>query len=276
MSSESPRWAVILGVSAGTGAATARAVARDAGMSVFGMHRGNFAADAEALAAELRGLGRQVVLHVGDAGTAEGTCQGSDVLLRVAGPRSVGLFVHSIAAASVGHFLPGHGDAFHPKQFEKTFDYMAHSFAYWAQALVERDLLAPQARLFGLSNSLHDSQLHNTGLIAASKAALEMYVRYLAMELGPQGHRVNLLKFGTVITPALRRVLGDEAMTRLEQAHREMIPAGRMSTVDEVGRLLALLASNDVCAWFNGATIDFTGGMALRLLDLVLHPERRR
>jgi NAD(P)-dependent dehydrogenase (short-subunit alcohol dehydrogenase family) len=265
------RWAVILGVSAGTGAAAARAVARTANMNVFGVHRGNFAAAAAALEAEIRGFGRRAHMHVADAGTAAGARSGAETLLALAGPRSIGMFLHSIAAASVGHFT-GEG-AFHPKQFEKTFNYMAHSFVYWTQALIELDLLAPGARLFGLTNSLHDSQLHNTGMIAASKAALEMYIRYLATELGPLGYRVNLLKFGTVVTPALRRVLGERAMQRLEAAHREMIPAGRMCTLEEVAELLALLASSEECAWFNGATIDFTGGMTLRLLDLVLRPD---
>jgi NAD(P)-dependent dehydrogenase (short-subunit alcohol dehydrogenase family) len=267
------RWAVVLGVSSGTGAAVARAVAAHPGMNVFGVHRGNFPAEARALESEIRGLGRRAVLHVGDAGTAEGARRSADKLRESAGPRSVGLLVHSIAGASVGHFLPTQDAGFHQKQFEKTFNYLAHSFAYWAQTLHELDLLAPGARLFGLTNSLHDSQLNNTGLIAASKAALEMYVRYLAMEMGPLGYRVNLLKFGTVITPALARVLGPRAMEHLEEVHRRMIPAGRMCTLDEVGRLLALLATSEDTAWFNGATIDFTGGMTLRLLDLVLQPE---
>ena len=57
---------------------------------------------------------------------------------------------------------------------------------------------------------------------------------------------------------------------RLEAAHARMNPAGRMCTVQEVGRFVSVLVGDDV-DWFNGATIDFTGGMTLRLLDLVLN-----
>jgi NAD(P)-dependent dehydrogenase (short-subunit alcohol dehydrogenase family) len=262
---------VILGVSSGSGAAIARALAHDPGLHVFGVHRGNFADMADALAADVRAMGRKAVLHVGDGGTAEGAKQIGAVLRETAGPRSVRMFVHSIAAASVGHFLPTRGAPFHPKQFEKTFNYMAHSFAYWAQSLYELDLLAPGARLLGLTNVLHESLLHNAGLISAAKAALEMYVRNLALELGPFGYRVNLLKFPTVATPALGKLLGAEAMQRLEAAHREMTPAGRMCTLEEVGGFVSVLA-RDETEWFNGATIDFTGGMTLRLLDIVLKP----
>jgi len=272
---ESPRWAVILGVSGGTGAAIARAVARDPGMHLFGVHRGHFTETAGTLEDTVRGCGLKVVMHVADAGTADGARAGAAALHDVAGPRSVGLFVHSIAAASVGHFLSTHNDAFHPRQFEKSFDYMAHSFVYWAQQLFERDLLAPGARLLGLTNMFHESLLHNCGIIAATKAALQMYIRHLALELGPFGHRVNLLKFPTVMTPALGRMLGPKAMEHVEAVHRDMIPAGRMCTVEEVGSFVSLLMREEA-AWLNGATIDFTGGMTLRLLDLILKPDYKQ
>lgn len=267
----SERWAVILGVSSGTGAAIARAVARDAGLHVFGVHRGHFPDGAAAVENDVRAAGRQALLHVGDGGTAEGVQQCAAALRAAVGPRRVALMVHALTGASLGHFVSSRGAAFHPRQFEKTFNYMAHSFAYWAQALHDGELLAPGARLLGLTNVLHESLLHNCGLVAASKAALEMYVRHLAIELGPLGHRVNLLKFGTVVTPALRTVLGAEAMQRLADAHREMIPAGRMCTLEEVADLVSLLLREE-SAWFNGATIDFSGGMTLRLLDLILRP----
>ena len=266
------RWAVILGASTGSGAAIARAVARDPGLHVFGVHRGHFAKEAEVLEDELRALGRRVFLHVADAGDAEGALAGATLVREVAGPHSVALMVHALSGASLGHFLSTSGDALHPRQFEKTFNYLAHSFVYWARALHDLDLLAPSARLLGLTNLLHDSLLHNCGLIAAAKAALQMYVRHLALELGPHGHRVNLLKFGSIITPALERMLGPEGVARLDAAVREMIPAGRSCTFEDLGRIVAFLAREEG-EWFNGATIDYTGGMTLRLLDIILRPE---
>lgn len=208
------------------------------------------------------------MLHTADAGTAGGASSCAALFAESVPPRSVAVMVHALSGASIGHFLSGHGDAFHPKQFEKTFNYLAHSFAYWVQELHRRDLLAPGARILGLTNTLHESLLHNSGLIAGAKAALEMYVRQLAMELGPQGHRVNLLKFGTVVTPALHTLLGAETIARIEALHRQMVPAGRICTAEEVGRCVSLLL-RDEAAWFNGATIDFTGGVTLRLMDVL-------
>ncbi|WP_216618120.1 SDR family NAD(P)-dependent oxidoreductase [Corallococcus carmarthensis] len=266
-----PAWALILGASSGTGAAIAEAVARKPGLNVFGVHRGRYPDTARELEARVRDLGRDVHLRQADASTPEAAEAGADALLQRAGPRSVKLFVHAIAGASVGHFLTEGPDRLHPRRIQRTFDCMAHSFVYWTQALVQRDLLAPDARLLGLQNPLDETHLGNTGLISAAKAALEMYVRHLAIELGPKGHRVNLLKFGTVMTPALRHVYSPEALAQLEARHAAMNPAGRMGTLDEVARFVTVLVGDDA-AWFNGATIDFTGGMTLRLLDLLLNP----
>ncbi|PYO40065.1 MAG: oxidoreductase [Gemmatimonadetes bacterium] len=266
------RWAIILGASTGVGGEIARAVACDPGFHVFGVHRGHYADDARRVEEDVRAAGRRIALHVADAGTADGARACATVFREHAGERRMGLFVHSISGASLGRFLPTRGDAFTPRQVDKTFDYLAHSFAYWAQALYELDLLAPGARLLGLTNVLHDSLLNNTGLVAAAKAALQMYVRHLAIELGPLGHRVNLLKFGTIITPAVRTVMGPEALARLNAIHRELIPAGRMGTAEDVARFVSVLARGET-HWLNGATIDFTGGMMLRLLDVVLQPD---
>src|SRR3989442_11440850 len=109
------RWAIVLGCSAGSGAAIARAVVRDPGLHLFGVHRGHYAEAATALAEEVRAAGRQIVLHVADAGHAEGARGGAEAFRSVAGPRSAGLLVHAISGASLGHFLPTQGDAFQPR-----------------------------------------------------------------------------------------------------------------------------------------------------------------
>ena len=257
-------WAVVLGASQGTGAAVARAVAETAGLNIFAAHRGHYADAARALERDIVAAGRRAHFWVADAGTVEGARNGTEALAGLAGKRSVRLFVHSIANASLGS-LASSGDQLTARQIEKTFESMAHSFVYWAQALRERDLLAPSARLIGFTNPIVDSLIPRLGLIAATKAALAIYVKQLARELGPEGHRVNLINFGLVESRASEIAFDNAGWRRHKARTIAMTPAGRLCTVEEVGRLVCTLVGPQG-EWFNGATIDFTGGQTHGLL----------
>jgi NAD(P)-dependent dehydrogenase (short-subunit alcohol dehydrogenase family) len=261
-------WAVVLGCSSGVGRAISHDAAGTLGLDVFGAHRNNWPQQAEQLRAQIFGRGCRAELVILDAGTPEGVEQGADALAKVAPPHSVKLFVHSLASASLGRFMPG-GTGVHrqliPKNFHKTLDTMANSFPWWAQALVARDLLAPGARLFGLTNPSRQSSLVNFGLMSAAKAALETYIHYLALEMGPLGYRVNLINFGTVETHAAALGFGPR-WERFKKLCTTSTSAGRILTAEEVSRLVTLLC-DERAEWFNGACIDFTGGQAQNYLD---------
>jgi NAD(P)-dependent dehydrogenase (short-subunit alcohol dehydrogenase family) len=262
-------WALILGVTGGTGAAIARAVAKEPGLNVVGLHRGNFPERAEALSDSLAGTA-QLRLIVRDAGRVETAQQTVEELLTAIGPGSIKLYVHAIAQASVGRLTSMGEDRLHPQQIHRSFEAMAHSFVYWAYELAGHGLLTPGARLLALSNPMDDAVVSGTAVIAACKAALGAYVRHLAHELGPLGHRVNLLKFGAVNTAAVNRTFGGtEGVTRLQTVLEQAIPAQRLCTPDEVARFVGVLAG-EAGAWFNGATIDFTGGEFQGLMNVLL------
>lgn len=264
------KWAVVLGVSCGTGAAIAQSLAADPGLHIFGAHRGNHPESAAATEQAIHELGRRACFMKCDVGNAEGAVRGADELLAAAGPRSVSLFVHSIANASVRELASGGEAQVTPRQIQKTFDGMAHSFIYWIQELFRRDLFAPGAQMLGLSNWIEDSVIRGTALIAATKATLGIYVRHLAHELGPRGYKVNLLKFGGVITPAVEKTFGPEHLEKLRRVLTRVSASRRISTLEEVARFVSVLAS-DAASRFNGATIDFTGGESLALFDALMN-----
>jgi NAD(P)-dependent dehydrogenase (short-subunit alcohol dehydrogenase family) len=270
------QWALVLGPTSGAGAAICRSLAADPGLDVFGLHRGNHPDEAAATQAEVEAHGRTMKMMIADAGRPERIAEQADAILEAIGPRSVHVFVHSIADASVGYLAAG-DPILHPKQFRKTFDSMAHSFVYWVQAMRERDLLGPGARILALDNAINESLLGNLSVIAAAKAALETYVRHLAMELGPLGYRVNALKFGTVETAALRWIFPEEVWAEVKAIHHRMHPAGRMVTLAEVARFVSILAT-EPGQWFNSAVIDFTGGQMhgvyQQLMDVVIAQAR--
>jgi NAD(P)-dependent dehydrogenase (short-subunit alcohol dehydrogenase family) len=254
----SEKWALILGATSGAGAAIAAALAREPGLNILAFHRGNHDEGVRELTAAVEAAGREIRFVEGDAGRPLDIAEHADAVADIVGPKGIHMFVHSIADASVGQLASG-DQWLHPKQFRKTFDSMAHSFVYWIQEMRKRDLLGPGARLLALDNAINESLLINLPVIAAAKAALETYIRQLALELGPEGIKVNALKFGTVETAALKWIFPADVWEEVKAIHHEMHPAGRMVTLEEVGRFVSVLAS-ETGEWFNSAIIDFTGG----------------
>jgi NAD(P)-dependent dehydrogenase (short-subunit alcohol dehydrogenase family) len=268
------KWAVVLGVTGGTGRAAAVALARDPGLNVFGMHRGHWGDEAKRVEEEVTAAGAKCHVRVADAGAYEHVVEAVEELAQVAGPGSVKVLVHAIANASYGTYLPSArwgGKSFRPDQIEKTFASMAHSFVWWAQELSRRGLLAEDgARLIALTNPMVDSIVHGWGLVAATKSALDAYVRHLGFEMGPAGHRVVLVKFGLVETRAVMVAFKPEQWSRIKTGSAAGTPHQRICTVEEVARFLSYLAGPGG-EWFNARTIDFTGGQGGAMLDDVFY-----
>lgn len=264
-------WAVVLGVTGGTGGAVARALARSPGLNVFGMHRGHYPDRAEDVARQVREAGRRCHLLQAGAASPDEVRRGTEELASVAGPRSVRVLVHAIASASYGHFFAPGRKRFEPAHFQKTFEAMSDSFVFWTQALLDRDLLADGARLIAFSNPMVDSVVIGWGMVAAAKAALEQYVRHLGHEIGPLGYRVMMVKFGLVDTVAVRRAFKPGEWARVQREIAAGTPARRLSTVEEVARVVSFLAGPGG-EWFHAATVDLTGGQTGALLDGIFNP----
>jgi NAD(P)-dependent dehydrogenase (short-subunit alcohol dehydrogenase family) len=99
----------------------------------------------------------------------------------------------------------------------------------------------------------------------AAKAALDMYSRALALDLGPQGIRVNVVSPGPVASPG-----GDEARRAFSEAtgapadaFAQAVPLGHLGSPDDVAEVVALLAS-DRGKWMTGANVLVDGGMTAR------------
>ena len=268
-------WGVVLGVTGGTGGAAARALAESPGLNIYGVHRGNRPEQVAPLQSAVSDAGRRWHEAIGGAGFEEEVTARAQELQEVVGPRSVRVLVHAIANASYGTFTSGVRGALDPGRMRKTFDCMAHSFVWWAQELVRRDLLAPGARLIALSNSSPDQLVAGWGLVAAAKSALETYVRALGSELGPLGYCVTTLKFGLVETPAIRRAFTPEQWAAVRRTIGRATTLKRITELDEIGQFIGTICG-DVGLWFNGCTIDYSGGQSRGLADLVFNAGLKR
>jgi enoyl-[acyl-carrier protein] reductase III len=254
-------WVVILGSSSGFGAEAARAFAAQ-GHPIFGAHmdRRGTLPQVEALVEELRGHGVPVVFHNGNAADDATRAEALDALqaaMAEHGGEGVGVLLHSLAFGTLRPFL---GDpAIGRRHMDMTLDVMAHSLVYWAQDLVERDLLSAGGRIFAMTSSGSIAVWPSYGAVSAAKCALESHVRQLAMELAPRGVTVNAIMAGVTRTPALDKIPG-----AAEIADRALVrnPSGRLTTPADVAACLVALAGPGT-AWMTGNVIRVDGGETL-------------
>jgi len=141
-------------------------------------------------------------------------------------------------------------------QLEMTLDVMANSLVYWTQDTVRRGLLGRGSRIFAMTSDGANLNLPFYGAVSAAKAALESYVRQLAIELGPRGITVNALLAGVTDTPALSKIPGARNMLYAAVAKN---PFSRATVPEDVARAIIALLQNGT-EFINGNTIGVDGG----------------
>ncbi|MDC7803700.1 SDR family NAD(P)-dependent oxidoreductase [Sphingomonas sp. BLCC-B65] len=94
-------------------------------------------------------------------------------------------------------------------------------------------------------------------LYGASKAAVVMLTKALALELAPDGIRVNGIAPGWVATP------GNAATGRMEAAAAS-IPLGRVATPEEIAAWVWLVSQPEYGAFLDGETIVLSGADVMR------------
>ncbi|RSN08000.1 hypothetical protein DMC63_34655 [Streptomyces sp. WAC 05977] len=125
-----------------------------------------------------------------------------------------------------------------------------------------------QASVVNVSSVGARSVLKDYLAIGVTKAALEAMTRYLAVELGPAGIRVNTASGGLLDTAGGRMFPGYADFASMM---RDRTPLGRrLGEVDEFAELVAFLASSR-SRWITGQTVSADGGVDLMCGNL---PER--
>lgn len=143
-----------------------------------------------------------------------------------------------------------------------------HATDLWDRALAV-NLTAPFLLARALADVLARSgrgAIVNVGSIAvtgsagqvgydASKGGLVTLSRSLAVELGPEGIRVNCVCPGFIDTQMLR----DNRLSRLGEKVTSKLPIGRMGTPSEIAAAVAFLVSNDA-SYITAQTLFVDGG----------------
>ena len=112
-------------------------------------------------------------------------------------------------------------------------------------------------RVINISSVHEELPFPHFSTYCASKGALKMLCRDLAVELGPLGITVNNIAPGAIATPINTALLNNPQLLALLESK---IPLGRLGKPDDVSGLAAFLASDDA-SYVTGATFVVDGGL---------------
>lgn len=170
-------------------------------------------------------------------------------------PEGLDVLVHSVAYAPREALQGGFLDGLDREAFRVAHDVSAYSLVALAKAL--RPALATRrGAILTLSYLGAERALAHYNVMGPAKASLEACVRYLALELGPQGIRVNAISAGPIKTLAAAGIASFRRMLAHVERHA---PLRRSVTIEDVGNVAAFLAS-ELAAGITGETLYVDAG----------------
>jgi NAD(P)-dependent dehydrogenase (short-subunit alcohol dehydrogenase family) len=253
------KYALVLGSSSGFGAATAIRLAKD-GFHIFGVHLDRKATMpmVEETIRKIKSFGSEAIFYNANAADDEKRKEiVAEIRQHIPDGNYIKVLLHSLAFGTLKPFVDKEEDnALSKTNITMTLDVMANSLIYWVQDLYWNNLLGQGSRIFAMTSHGSTSAVPHYGAVSAAKAALESYIRQLALELNPMGATANAIKAGVTDTPALRKIPGNERMINIALARN---PANRLTTPEDVANAISVLANADA-QWINGSVIAVDNG----------------
>jgi len=236
-----PRVVVVTGAASGIGFATAE-LFRDAGATVFGLDVAPTVPDGVTYVECNVGVKASVDAAIATCAAPQGRI---DVLANVAGIVQFGRFEQITEAE---------WDRVHAVDLKGPFLVMQAAMPY---------LKACGGNIVNVSSVAGNVSQPYATAYAAAKGGLTMLTKALALELSPDGIRVNAICPGTVDTPIVSHVASifpTDLDARVADRLMMMLP-GPAITPAEIGSAIVYLASPEA-RMITGAVLAFDGGMS--------------
>lgn len=242
------RTGLVTGSNRGIGAGIALRMAADGIDVAINYLEGD--AEAEAIAVQIRALGRRALLVPADLRDPKAltammervlvTFEGLDVLVNNAG---VGIFSPFLETSL--------------QVWTETMDTNLRA-AFLCSQIAARTMAAHGfGRIVHITSTGSQVAIPQLAHYCASKAGLAMLTKAMAVELGPQGITVNAVGPSTIRTSLNAALLDIGGMEAREAA---LNPTGRIGTPRDIAAMVAFLVSEEA-SWVNGQNIIVDGGL---------------
>ncbi len=238
--------ALITGGTSGIGLETARQFLQEgARVAITGTNP-------QTLEAARKELGESALVIQADASDVAGQKQVAEAIKQAFGGLDI-LFVN----AGIALLKPV--EAWEEADYDRVFAINVKGPYFLVQALLPI-LANPASIVLNTSVNAHIG-MPNSSVYAASKAALQSFIRTLSGELISRGIRVNAVSPGPISTPLYGKLGFSEAdLKNVAASIKGLVPAGRFGEPSEIAKAVVFLAS-DEASYTVGSEIMIDGGM---------------
>ncbi len=243
------RVAVVTGAAGGIGRAISQALMAR-GATVHGLDLNANALEAMAAASDGQFIG-----HALDLGDRHAVDTVLDTLHASIGSTGCDILVNNAGISRVKDF-----EATTDADLDDLFAVNFHAAFRITRALVPLMAGRPGATMVNIASELALAGQWGYSAYSATKGAVLAWSRALAIELAPQGIRVNTVCPGPIDTPMLSaefELADNPAMARAGEV--ATVPIGRLGQPIDIAEVVAFLASDDA-AFVTGATWTVDGG----------------
>lgn len=165
----------------------------------------------------------------------------------------IDIFVSNVGFALKAETL----DDYRKKSLYKTFDYSSWPIIDYTKRIKEGFGRYPRY-VVGISSNGPDHYYRGYDYVAASKALLEFFTRYLAVHLYQEDCRVNSVRFGMVKTASFSAIFGDEYFRWLKDS--KGVDESDLLSTEDCGKVVLALCSGLLDA-MNGQIIEADLGL---------------